>query len=295
MKRKMDPAFFVARIVMLIYVMICILPFVLMVLSSFTSESALVSNGYSFFPKEWSLAAYKYLWEQRLVIGRSYGITAVVTVVGTSVSLLITAMLSYCLSRQDLFGRKILSFYVLFTMLFNGGLVPTYMFYTRSLGIKNTIFAYILPNLLLTAFQVIVMRTYYAQSIPDAIIDASKIDGASELQCFFRVILPMSTPILATIGIMTAITYWNDFNNGLVYITDTKLYGIQNVLNKIIEDQKFLSTMAGQAGITNSGISLPSTASRMAIAVIGILPIICTYPFFQKYFIKGIALGSVKG
>lgn len=295
MRRKFSFGFAFAKLIMLLFSLACILPFILILLSSFTDETTLITNGYSFFPEKWSLEAYKYLWNQRVPISRAYGITIFVTVVGTTVSLLITSMLAYCLSRRDLFGRKVFAFYVLFTMLFNGGLVPTYMFYTRTLGIKNTLFALILPNLLLNAFQVIVMRSYYAQTIPESVLESARMDGAGEWRIFFKIVMPMSKPILATIGLLTAITYWNDWNNGLIYLTNTKLYSIQNVLNKIIEDQKFLSTMAGQAGISTAGLSLPSTSSRMAIAVIGILPIICAYPFFQKYFIKGIALGSVKG
>lgn len=181
-----------------------------------------------------------------------------------------------------------------FTMLFNGGLVPTYIMYVSTFHIKNTIFGLIVPNLLLSGFMVMLVRNYFENSIPRDLYEAARIDGASEFQTFFKVALPLSTPILATVGLMMGIAYWNDWQNGLYYLNDTgkHLYTIQNILNNINENINFLATNA-TVGVSLS--SLPTTTVRMAIAVVGVLPILIIYPFFQKYFAKGITMGAVKG
>lgn len=283
----------IAHIVMILFCMACVLPFVLLISASLTDEKALLTQGYGFWPAVFSLEAYSYLLKQASQIIHAYGITVFITVAGTAISLIITALLAYPLSRKDLPHRNVFNFIVFFTMLFNGGLVPTYIFYTQAFHIKNTIWALIIPGLLMNAFYVIVMRSYYANNIPVEIIEACKVDGASEYQIFGKIILPLSPSILATIGLLVGIGYWNDWFNGMTYITKSSLYSIQNLLNRIIQDAQFINSLGSSVNVDSS--SIPSTSVRMAIAVIGALPVLIAYPFFQKFFVKGIAIGAVKG
>ena len=263
-------------------------------MSSITSETALVRDGYSFFPKKFSLHAYKFILDNASNVFRAYGITIFVTFVGTAINLMMSALLAYPLSLKDLPGRKILNFYIFFTMLFNGGLVPTYLMYTGIFHINNTLLAYIIPGFLMSAMNVMLIRTFFATSIPDALFEAAQIDGASQLQIFLKVVLPLGKPILVAMGLLSGLGYWNDWTNGLYYIRDTQLYGIQNLLNKMISDLTALTQNASGAS-TVAIADIPSASVRMAIAFVAMLPILCLYPFLQKYFTKGIALGAVKG
>lgn len=273
---------------------ITLLPIILIVIASFTDEKALISNGYSYFPKAFSLSAYYYLINQGKLIMRAYGITVLVTLVGTVSSVLITTMLAYPMSRKNFKYRNILSFFVFFTMLFNGGIVSSYMMWTNIFNIKNSIWALILPNYLVTAFNVFLVRNYYANNIPESIIESAQIDGATELRIFYKIIVPLSVPTVATISLFTALCYWNDWLNGLYYITKSEYFGIQNLLIKIMNNVQFLKSGSSNfLGVGN--MNLPGTSVRMAMAVIGILPIIIIYPFIQKYFIKGVVVGAVKG
>jgi putative aldouronate transport system permease protein len=271
----------------------CIFPFLLLFIASFSSEQSIISNGYSLFPSEFSLEAYKYLWSNFDSIGRSYGITVVITAVGTSAGLLISALLAYPLSRVDMPLKNSLSFIVFFTMLFNGGLVPTYLIYTEVFHIKNTLWALIIPGLLTNGFFILLIRTFFRTSIPKEIIESAYIDGATEFKIFFRIVMPLSLPILATIGLMLGIGYWNDWFNGLIYITDSKLFSLQNLLNRMLQNIQFLqqTNLDGRGQTAN----LPTNSVRMAMAVIGIVPILLLYPFFQKFFVKGLTIGAVKG
>lgn len=282
-----------AHLVMIIMSLCALFPFLLMISASLTDESVAIKEGFNIIPQIFSLSAYKYLMQQSGMIFRAYGITILVTVCGTAVSLVITSLFGYGLTKK-IPGQKFLMFYVVFTMLFNGGLVPTYMVYTKFFGISNTIWALMIPNLLMSAFNVILVRNYFNTSIPESLIESAKLDGAGEIRVFWEIVIPLSKPILATIGLMTALGYWNDWQNGLYYLDDAKLYSIQNVLNAINNNIAFLSQMStSNVGIDASNI--PTVTARMAIAVIGILPMLAVYPFFQKYFIKGITLGGVKG
>ncbi|MGN6711976.1 carbohydrate ABC transporter permease [Anaerocolumna jejuensis] len=285
----------IPNIILALTSIICLVPFLLLIISSLTDENTLLLYGYSFFPRKWSLRAYQYIWQQGLVIVRAYGITVFVTLAGTLVGLMITAMLAYPLSRKDLPLGRIFAFFVFFTMLFNGGLVPTYLMYVKYLHIKNTLLALIVPGLLVNSFFCMIMRSYFVSNIPDAVIESAYIDGANEFKIFSKMILPLSKPIMATIGLFLAINYWNDWYNGLIYLTDTKLFSIQNVLNRMISDAQFLASSNLGSTVNAGAIKIPSTSVRMAIAVVTILPILMAYPFFQKYFIKGITIGSVKG
>ena len=283
-----------ANIVMVLLSFLALAPFVLLIIASLTDENVAMTYGYSYFPQKWSISAYQYIANQSARLGRAYLMTIIVTAVGTSVGVMITALLGYMLSNKDLPGRGLLNLYVVFTMLFNGGLVPTYIMYVKTFAIKNTIFGLIVPNLLCSAFLVMLVRNYFENSIPRDLYEAARIDGASEFQTFFRVALPLSTPILATIGLMMGLAYWNDWQNGLYYLSDqsANLKTIQNILNDINTNIAYLASNS-TAGV--SVTDLPTQTARMAIAVVGILPILVIYPFFQKYFAKGITMGAVKG
>jgi putative aldouronate transport system permease protein len=284
----------VATVILAILATIALLPIILIVIASVTEEKALISNGYSYLPKAFSLDAYYYMIRQGSTILRAYGITLSVTVIGTITSVLITTMLAYPMSRKNFRYRNIISFFVFFTMLFNGVIVSSYIMWSNIFHIKNTIWALVFPNFLVTAFNVFLVRNYYANSVPDALVESAQIDGATEFRIFWKIIIPLSVPTVATISLFTALCYWNDWVNGLYYITDSKYFGIQNLLIKIMNNVQFLkSGSSNLLGIGN--IELPGTSVRMAMAVIGILPILIAYPFVQKYFIKGVIVGAVKG
>ena len=227
---------------------------------------------------------------------RGYILSAIVTVVGTVLNLTLTTLFAYPLSRRDLPGRGVLAFFLFFTMLFNGGLVPSYIMWTQMFHIKNTIAALLFPNLMMGAFYVIMMRTYFTTNIPDAVIEAARIDGAGELRILLRVVMPMSVPIIVTLALLVGLGYWNDWLNGLYYINEDRLYSIQVLLNKMLMDVQFLmsNTSAAQS-LQGQDFTLPSTGIKMAVAVMGALPVLVIYPFFQKYFVKGIIIGAVKG
>ena len=282
-----------AHVVLIVFSLMAVLPFILLISASLTEENAALKYGFGFIPKVFSLAAYKYISYQSKMIIRAYGITIFTTVIGTSVGLTMTSMLGYGLSK-DIPGRRILNFFVVFTMLFNGGLVPTYLVYTKYLHLGNTIWALIIPSLLMNAFHVMLVRNYFSTSIPESLIEIAKLDGASEMMIFRAIVLPLSKPIMATIGLMLALSYWNNWTNGLYYLDDTSLYSIQNVLNAINNNIIAINSVSNM-GLAINKSEVPALTARMAIAVIGIVPMLCIYPFFQKYFVKGITIGAVKG
>lgn len=285
-----------AHVVLLLFSLACLLPFILLAISSVTDEQAVVRNGYSFFPEKFSLQAYEYIWQQSSLIINSYGITIVVTIIGTATSLIITSLLAYPLSRRDLPGGFIIAFLLFFTMLFNGGMVPTYLVYTQLLDMKNTLAALIIPGLLMNGFLVLLMRTFFMTTVPVPVLESASIDGAGEFTIYRKIVMPLSLPILATVGLIQGLMYWNDWYNGLMFITDSKLFSLQNVLNRLMSDLQFLANNSQMSAVAGGAVAqLPSETFRMAIAVISVVPIIIAYPFFQKYFIKGMTIGAVKG
>ncbi len=283
------------HIVLILMAAAAIIPLWVLVMGSITSEEELIQNGYALFPKQIEFSAYEYLIRKSEQIVRSYGVTLFITVVGTGLSLIITPLLAYPLSRKDFKARNIFSFFVFFTMLFNGGIVPSYIMWTQIFQLKNTIWALIFPGLLMNGFNIVLMKNYFSQNIPTELIEAAKVDGANEFKIFYKVVLPMSQPVLATVGLFVGIGYWNDWTNGLYYVNKPELYSLQNYLNRVMQDIQFLMA---KSEITTGGdmmASFPSISIRMAIAVVGILPIMVLYPYFQKYFIKGISIGAIKG
>ena len=285
----------VATIVLGIMVFFTLLPIILVVIASVTDESVLISTGYTYFPSKLSLDSYYYMVKQSEMILRAYGVTILVTCLGTAMSVMITTMLAYPMSRPNFRYRNALAFFVFFTMLFNGGIVSSYIMWSRVFQIKDTIWALIIPNYLVTAFNVFLVRNYYVTSVPLSLIESAQIDGASELTIFFKIMMPLAIPSVATISLFTGLIYWNDWVNGLYYLTDPKLFGIQNLLIRIMNNIQFLKVGSNVSLLGPMNIDLPGTSVRMAMAVIGILPILIIYPMMQKHLIKGVVLGAVKG
>ena len=284
------------NIIMIIVTLAAIIPLILLLISSFTDNDVLIRNGYSFIPEKWSTYAYSYIFSSGNAVPHAYLISIVLTAVGTVCGLTITTLMAYALSKKFLPGRGILTFLVFFTMLFNGGLVPTYINYTTVFGLKNTFFALLIPGLMMNAFNVMMMKSYFVTGVPEEILEAAYIDGATEFQAFFKIALPLAKPILATIGLFIGIAYWNDWMNGYIYLTKrTDLYSIQNLLNRMIQNIQFLSTSGSNINASVGLAAIPAVSVRMAMAVVGVLPIIIIYPFVQNSFVKGITLGGVKG
>ena len=278
--------------ILMVTMIFCLFPFLLMISASMTSEASLIRDGYGLIPREFSLAAYEYLVKELGTIGHAYGITLIVTAVGVTASLVMTLLLGYVMARKTFPFRKFLTVYVLLTMLFNGGLVPTYLIYTQMFHIRDTLGALIVPNLLLSGFNVILVKNYFASTIPEEIYEAAELDVDNELKIFWYVALPMAKPIVVTVGLFTMLNYWNDWLNGLYYVNEPQLFSIQNLLNRILNDMNYLQS--GEM-LMDLGYVLPSMSIRMAIALISLLPVVFIFPFFQKYFVKGITFGAVKG
>ena len=284
----------IATVILAVLVFLTILPILLLIITSFTDESTILTQGYTFFPKKLSLASYYYILKQGAVIFRAYGISILVTIIGTALSVMITTMLAYPMARKNFKYKNALSFFVFFTMLFNGGVVSSYIMWSSVFHIKDTLWALIIPNYMVTAVNVFLVRNYYVNNVPDSLIESAQLDGAKEGTIFFKIMLPLAVPTVATISLFTGLTYWNDWTNGLYFITDSRLYGIQNFLIRIMNNiQALKSSSASMMGA--SSVELPSFSVRMAIAFIGILPILVIYPFIQKYLIRGVVVGAVKG
>ena len=293
---KEKAAQLLVHFILIILCLSVIIPFLLIFMSSITEETTLIRNGYRFWPENFSLEAYEYIFRSSNSLVRSYLVSLFITVVGTVLGLIIATLFAYPLSRPEFKARNIFSFLVFFTMLFNGGLVSSYLLWTRYLNVKNTIWALIFPGLLMNAFNVILMKNYFKSNIPNELLEAARIDGAGEFKIFTRIVVPLSSPILATVGLFVAIAYWNDWQNGLYYITKrTDLFSLQNYLNRMLTDIQFLNSSANKAAAFTQGVVMPATSVKMALAVVGVVPIMILYPYFPKYFVIGLPIGAVKG
>lgn len=274
---------------------LCIVPFLFVLIISLTSESSLQANGYRFWPEEWSLEAYKYIFESGSNIIRAYGVTIVVTITGTILGLIIMTTYAYALSRKNFAYRKFFTKLIFIPMLFSGGMVSSYLVVTRFLGIKNNILALILP-ICVSSFHIIILRTFFKTTVPDAIIESAKIDGASEFLLFLRIVLPISLPAIATIALFLTLGFWNDWFNAMLYIDKNSLIPLQYLLIKLETSIEFLVNNSQSIGLnaTEAVSKMPKETVKMAIVVITTLPIIFAYPFFQKYFVSGLTVGAVK-
>ncbi|SCP98002.1 carbohydrate ABC transporter permease [Anaerobium acetethylicum] len=292
---KKDTGFqIIAQLIMMILCILVIFPLALLIMSSISPEADIVKSGYSLIPRSLDFSAYKYIFGEGSIF-HSYFITIAVTLTGTVVGVIMTTMISYTLTVPGLPGKGFISFYVLFTMLFSGGLVPSYMMWSNIFHIKNTVFALLIPSLLCNSFHILITRSYFQNNIPKEILESARMDGMTEFGIFFKIVLPLSVPIIATIGFMKALMYWNDWTNSLYYITDKRLVGIQALLNNMLTNAQYLAKSMDASMIVTDAASIPSLTLRMAIAVVGMLPMIILYPFFQKYYMKGLTVGAVKG
>jgi len=266
----------------------CLLPLLLIVAASVTDEQALVENGFQLVPSKWSVYAYQFLLGDPGQIMRAYAVSVFVTVVGSLLSLLLMALLGYAMSRKDFALRKPISLFVFFPLLFNAGLVPFYIVMTRTLGLKDNLLALVLPPLVLP-FLTLLLRTYFS-SLPFELVEAAKLDGASEWRIFFQIIVPLSTPALATVGLFSLLFYWNDLYLSLLFINNPQFYNLQYLLYKIISNLGVLNDAFAQ-----SSVSPPLQSVRMAMAVLAMGPVLFAFLFVQQYFVRGITLGSLKG
>ena len=286
---------YVALTIMTLLMLFCIVPLILMVTVSFSSEASLV-HGYRFIPSEWSMDAYAFMWAKRATIARAYGLTIVVTAIGTCASLVLTSMFAYPLSRQDFKPRNVIAFILFFTLLFNGGMTASYIVWTRLFHIKDSIWAYLLPGSLMNGMNVMLVRNYFNANIPYSIIEAARLDGAHDWTIYSKIMVPLSKPIMTTIGLFSALGYWNNWTAGIYYINNPKLYTIQVYLKKLMDSIQFLKT----TDLTDEAIllaqrSLPTESARMAVAIIALIPVLIVYPMVQKELIKGMVIGGVKG
>lgn len=284
------------NIMFLILALICVIPAVLVVSISFSAEQSITDYGYRLIPKIISLDGYGYLLKQGALIIRALGVSLFVTIVGTALGTLLTTLMGYVLSRPDYKLNGFLTMLVFIPMVFNGGLVSTYFIVSQFLHLKNTLWALILP-LSVSSFNVVICRTFFKTTIPEELIESAKMDGATQFKIFFQIVLPISLPVIATIGLFLCFAYWNDWYQSMLYIDNQRLYSLQALLNAIMTNINMLAQNAATMGASMADMvaNMPKEAARMAIVVIIVLPIACAYPFFQKYFISGLTVGAVKG
>lgn len=274
---------------------VCIMPVVLVFMISITSETAIAQYGYRFWPKEFSLQAYSYLWESRASIFGAFFVSVTVTILGTIVGLILNTSIAYSLSRRTFKLRGFFTWIIFIPMLFGGGMISFYITVATVLGLKDTLWALILP-MAVSSFYIIMLRTFFQTTVPDSLIESAKIDGASQLRIFTTIVLPISLPAIATVGLFLTFAYWNDWYNALLFIDNSKLVPLQAMLNRIQNDITFINANLTTLGASAAELvaKLPTESVRMAIVMIVVIPIACSYPFFQKYFISGITVGAVK-
>lgn len=279
----------------IILALITFLPVLFVFIISISSEASIAQHGYSFFPAEFSLNSYNYLWQSRAYIGRAFLNSVGITIVGTSLGLVLTSTLGYSLSRPNFYFKGLYTLMILFPMFFGGGLLATYMVNTQVYGLKNTYLALILPGACST-FYVVIMRTFFQTTIPDSIIESGKIDGASQLRIFVQLVLPLALPVIATIGLFFTFNYWNAWYGAMLYLDSNhrELYPLQYVLISIENNISFMAR--NEEYFSEEALAkLPTETMRMAIVMVVVIPIACSYPFFQRYFVGGLTIGAVKG
>lgn len=282
----------------LLFIVSCltfILPFILVISISFSNEADIYNHGYKLIPMRIDLTAYKYVFANPGQIIDSYITTTLQAVIGTLVSVIAMGACAYSLSRVNFRYRSAITFYLFLTMLFSGGLIPSYLLNTKYLHLDNTLWIYILPSIA-NAFQIIVFRTFF-QSIPASLPESAKMDGASELKIFFRIIVPLSTPVIATIAFLCVVGRWNNWYTSLLYIRTPKLYTLQYLLQRILREAEFVQSMAQETplGVFDLKTKAPTESMRYAMLVVAAGPMVLIFPFFQKYFSKGLTIGAVKG
>ena len=283
----------VIHFVLILLSLSCVLAFLIVVGSSFQSQQEIVERGYSLIPKHFSLEAYQSVFKNSTKLLIAYWNTFITTLIGTVAGVWLSATAGYVISRKTYRCRRILAFYIFFTMLFNGGLVPTYILISNWLNLKDTLTVLILP-LLCNAWYIILMKGYFS-GVPDALIESARLDGANDLFIFIKIVLPISTPVLATIALFYALGYWNEWYYCLLYISEDRLFKLQFLLMNILKNAEFLNSDLAGAMIADKSqlASIPTLNVRMAMCVLAAGPILVIFPFFQKYFVKGITIGAV--
>lgn len=278
----------------IIFSLAFIIPFIYLLSLSVTKESVILSGGYKLIPQEIDFEAYKQIFRNPTKILKAYEVTAVMSFLGTFLSVLVMLLMAYPLSRQQFKYRQGFTFFVYFTMLFSGGLIPSYIVNTRLLHLGNSFWVYVFPQLV-SAYYILIMRTFF-KSMPQALMEAAKIDGATELTIMGRIVLPLSKPIIATVSLLLLLAKWNDWNTTLVYITDEKLYTLQYLLQKIVREDQFVQQMSQESNLLlEIKKDAPIESMRFAMAVVAAGPMLVIFPFFQKYFTRGLTIGAVKG
>ena len=293
MKYNNKPLSVILNTFFVIMCVICIFPVLMAISASFTSEASLIKEGYRLIPKVTSLDAYKYVFGTSNAIVRAYGITILVTAVSVVFGVLVSSMYAYVISRKDFEYRKLFSFISFFTMLFNGGLVASYLINTKFLHLSNNLWALILPGTM-SAWNVIVLKSFFQGSVPYEIIESGKLDG-DEFKVFFKLVMPISLPGIATIALFIMIAKWNDWLAPMLYITDSKLYTLSFLLQNMMNNIQEMMNNAAESGVSSQMENMPTEGARMALCIVAIAPMLVAYPFFQKYFIQGMTVGSVKG
>lgn len=284
------------NLIFILLALLCVIPVIVVLSISFSSEESIRETGYHLLPVAMSAEAYVYIIKQGTMILRALGVSALVTVVGTVLGVLLTASMGYVLSRPNYKLRGFLTWVVFIPMVFNGGLVSSYFINTNLLGLKDSIWALILP-LAVSSFNVIICKTFFKSTIPDGLIESAEIDGASQLRIFFSIIMPISLPVIATIGLFLCFAYWNDWFQSMLYIDNQNLYSLQALLNSLMSNVDALAKNAASMGVSYAMLvaTMPKESARMAVAILIVLPVAFAYPFFQKYFISGLTVGAVKG
>ena len=291
-KTKRTTMDFVVGLLIVLFCALCVIPFIVAISASFSDERLLLRSGYGFLPRGFSLQAYNMLFSTSQIFD-SYKVSIFVTIAGTLLSMIVTAMMAYPLSVKKLKYRGAISFFAYFTMLFNGGLVPTYMLISKYLGMRDTVWVMILP-VLVNPWNLFLLRNFFS-AIPAELHESARIDGANDVRILWQIILPVSLPALATVALFYGVAYWNQWYNAMLYIEDSKLFPLQYLIMRMMRNIELMKQMAGQAGFAVDMSSMPSTTSKMATAIVTIGPIIVAYPFAQKYFTSGLIVGSVKG
>lgn len=288
---------FIFMIIFLIAALCCVIPMIFTIIVSFTDQSSIYTNGYSFFPSAWSVKAYTAMFQNSKAVFNSYGVSILITVVGTVIGLVLNATMGYVLSRKNFKFRKLYTYIVFIPMVFSGGMVSSYVIVSQFLKLSGTLWALILP-LAVSSFNVIILRTFFTTTVPDSLIESGKIDGASQLRIFVQIVLPISLPALATVGLFLTFGYWNDWFQAMLYATSNPdIWPMQYTLIAIERNLQFLANNPTMAGMAAADVlkNLPPDGVRMAMVVLVVVPIACTYPFFQRYFISGLTIGAVKG
>ncbi|GGD83591.1 carbohydrate ABC transporter permease [Paenibacillus nasutitermitis] len=286
----------VINLIFIIVALVCVIPVVVVLSISLTHESYIRETGYSMFPAILSLDAYAFIAKQGTIIMRALGVSVLVTGVGTAIGVLLTTTMGYVISRPAYRLKNFLTWLVFIPMIFNGGLVSSYFINTNLLGLKDSIWSLILP-IAVSSFNVIICKTFFRSTIPDGLIESAEIDGASQFRIFFSIILPISLPVLATIGLFLCFNYWNDWFQSMLYINNPDLFSLQALLNNLMTNADALARNASTIGVSAAELvaTMPKESARMAVAILIVLPVACAYPFFQRYFISGLTIGAVKG